>query len=58
MEQTSSQVVRPVSVEVAVLLGEEGNSQEARPASEEGELLNDLFVTYDISCGFNRDTAT
>ena len=39
MEQTSNQGVLPASVEVAVLLGEEGrsNSQEARPALEEGE---------------------
>ena len=39
VERTSSQVVRPASVEVAVLLEEEGNSQEARPALEEGELI-------------------
>ena len=39
MERTSSQVVRPASVEVAVLSVEEGNSQGARPALEEGELM-------------------
>ena len=32
-------MVPPASVEVAVLLEEEGNSQEARPALEEGELM-------------------
>ena len=48
VERTSSQVVRPASVEVAVLLGEEGNSnsQEARPALEEGELINDMLVCF------------
>ena len=49
VEQTSSQVVRPASVEVAALLGEGGsNSQEARPASEEGELIfcKDISNTY------------
>ena len=47
-ERTSSQVVLPASVEVAVLLEEEGNSnsQEARPALEGGELINDMFVCF------------
>ena len=41
-------MVRPVSGEVAVLLEEEGNSnsQEARPALEEGELIHDMFVCF------------
>ena len=46
VERTSSQVVRPASVEVAVLSVEEGNSQEARPALEEGELINDMLVCF------------
>ena len=42
VEQTSSQVVRPALEGVAALLEEEegnSNSQEARPALEEGELI-------------------
>ena len=48
MEQTSNQVVRPALEGVAVLLEEEGNSnsQEARPALEEGELINDMFLCF------------
>ena len=67
MEQTSNQGVLPASVEVAVLLGEEGrsNSQEARPALEEGEFDDMKCVSYEATCrdnvwysGLKRDTDT
>ena len=70
MEQTSNQGVLPASVEVAVLLGEEGrsNSQEARPALEEGEFddMKCLCVSYEATLGrdnvwysgLKRDTDT
>ena len=54
MEQTNNQGVLPASVEVAVLLGEEGrsNSQEARPALEEGEFddMKSFCVLYGVMC--------
>ena len=53
VEGTSSQVVRPALEGVAVLLEEEGNSnsQEARQALEEGELIMICFcVLYGVMC--------
>ena len=47
MEQTSSQEARPALEGVAVLLEEDGNSNsQARPALEEGELINDVFLYF------------
>ena len=47
MASASNQVVRPALEGVAVLLEEDGNSNsQARPALEEGELINDVFLYF------------